>query len=116
MWDLWESTGNGPLVSPPVTKCRYAVSHAVRCLGRAPPTPLERPGREGPRADGVFASGASQQTSIIIIIIIIAGLELLGGSCVSLTSPFRLQPGLAPRLWLADCCPDSRLVPGVKRQ
>ena len=67
MWDLWESTGNGPLVSPPVTKCRYAVSHAVRCLGRAPPTPLERPGREGPRADGVFASGASQQTSIIII-------------------------------------------------
>ena len=67
MWDLWESTGNGPLVSPPVTKCRYAVSHAVRCLGRAPPTPLERPGREEPRADGVFASGASQQTSIIII-------------------------------------------------
>ena len=66
MWDLWESTGNGPLVSPPVTKCRYAVSHAVRCLGRAPPTPLERPGREEPRADGVFASGASQQTSIII--------------------------------------------------
>ena len=64
MWDLWESTGNGPLVSPPVTKCRYAVSHAVRCLGRAPPTPLERPGREGPRADGVFASGASQQTSL----------------------------------------------------
>ena len=66
MWDPWESTGNGPLVSPPVTKCRYAVSHAVRCLGRAPPTPLERPGREEPRADGVFASGASQQTSIII--------------------------------------------------